>query len=208
MNYQFVTIEGNIGVGKTSLAKRLSVDYNAELVLEEFENNPFLPEFYRDPDKNAFPLELFFMAERYQQLLTILQKELFQQSVIADYLFSKSQIFAKNNLDEAEFDLFMRLYRFLENQLPQPDLIIYLHSSIGHLQKNIKKRGRSYELEIGDDYLADIEQAYFNYFKIIKNKLPILVIKADSLDFVSRGIDYTYIKNLLEKPYSNGIHII
>ncbi len=208
MNYQYITIEGNIGAGKTSLANMLSADLNAELILEAFANNPFLPQFYKDPEQYAFPLELFFMAERYQQLLDTSQKELFQNAVITDYLFSKSQLFAENNLNESEFDLYMRLYRFLYTQLPKPEIIIYLHSCIPKLKQNIKERGREYEQEISEDYLVQIEEAYFKHFRSIKNQVIILVVHADQLDFVNREIDYLWVKNLLDQSYSNGIHIV
>lgn len=208
MNYSYITIEGNIGAGKTSLATKLSEDLNGELILEEFANNPFLPQFYSDPEKYAFPLEVFFMAERYQELLTTSQKELFQQVMITDYLFSKSQIFAENNLNESEYELYMRLFRFLYTQLPKPDIILYLHTSIPYLQQNIKERGRPYEQQITDDYLKQIEDAYFKHFRSIKNQLPILIIKADHLDFVHNEIDYLRIRNLLDKSYAPGIYIV
>ncbi len=205
---QFITIEGNIGAGKTSLAKMLAEDYNAELILEEFADNPFLPKFYEDPDKYAFPLELFFMAERYQQLQDTLQQELFQNVLISDYLFSKSQIFAQNNLGAHEFDLYMRLFRFIYAQMPKPDIILYLHTTIPYLKRNIAERGRAYEQGISEEYLKQIEQAYFSHFRTIRDKATIVVVKADQIDFVEREIDYLHIKNILSQQYQPGIHIV
>lgn len=208
MNYQYITIEGNIGAGKTTLSTMLSNDLDAELVLEQFADNPFLPNFYKDPEKYAFPLELFFMAERYQQLQETLQKELFENNIlISDYLFSKSQLFASNNLNDHEFDLYMRLFKMIYAQLPKPDIILYLHSSVPVLKSNIEKRGREYEKDITDDYLKQIEDAYFKHFRSIKNDSIILILKADQIDFVNREIDYLLIKRLLTQEYRKGIHI-
>ena len=208
MQYNTITVEGNIGAGKTTLATMLADDYNAELILEQFADNPFLPAFYKDPDKNAFPLELFFMAERYQQLQDTIQQELFKQPIISDYLFSKSQLFAKTNLKEKELDLYMRLFRIINSQLPEPEIIVYLHNEVEQLQKNIAKRGRDYEKDISDDYLERIEHAYFDHFKQIKGKSRILVLKADKIDFVNREIDYLRIKKLLNQQHPIGMTVI
>jgi len=209
VNYQYITIEGNIGAGKTTLSTMLANDLDAELVLEQFADNPFLPNFYKDPEKYAFPLELFFMAERYQQLQETLQKDLFENNIlISDYLFSKSQLFAANNLSAHEFDLYMRLFQMIYSQLPKPELILYLHSTVPVLQSNIAKRGRAYEKDITDDYLQSIEDAYFKHFRAIKNTTTILILKADQIDFVNREIDYVRIKKLLATDYSQGIHIV
>jgi len=209
MNYQFITIEGNIGAGKTTLANMLASDFDAELVLEQFADNPFLPNFYKDPDKYAFPLELFFMAERYQQLQETLQQDLFENNIlISDYLFSKSQLFAANNLSDHEFDLYMRLFQMIYAQLPKPDVIIYLHASIPYLQNNIKNRGRTYENDITDEYLQQIENAYFKHFRSIKQQSKILIVKADRMDFLNSEIDYLGIKKMLTKDYKPGIHIL
>ena len=146
MNYHFITIEGNIGAGKTTLAHLLSRHFNARLILEEFADNPFLPKFYENPSQYAFPLELFFMAERFKQLKDLLmQKDLFQSVSISDYLFTKCLLFAKINLPEDEFRLYQRLYEIIHQQLIQPDLLIYLHAPVSKLKENIRKRNRSYE---------------------------------------------------------------
>lgn len=208
MQYNYITIEGNIGAGKTTLATMLAEDYNAHLILEQFADNPFLPAFYKDAGKNAFPLELFFMAERYQQLQDTIQQQLFKQPIISDYLFSKSQLFAKTNLKENELALYMRLFRIIHSQLPEPELILYLHNEIPQLQNNIARRGREYEKDISDNYLEKIEKAYFQHFNQIKSKAKILILKADNMDFVNREIDYLHIKNLLDKEHPIGISVI
>ena len=154
MNYHFITIEGNIGAGKTTLSHLLSKHFNARLILEQFADNPFLPKFYENPQQFAFPLELFFMAERYKQLKDLLQqKDMFQTLTISDYLFTKCLLFAKVNLSEDEFRLYQRIFDIIHQQLVQPDLLIYLHAPVSKLQTNIKKRNRSYEQKIPNEYL-------------------------------------------------------
>src|SRR5438477_10500771 len=146
MKYNYVTIEGNIGAGKTTLAHLLSKHFNARLILEEFADNPFLPKFYENQRQYAFPLELFFMAERYKQLKELLQtKDMFQNITISDYLFTKCLLFAKVNLPEEEFRLFQKLFEIINQQLVQPDILIYLHAPVDRLQQNIKKCNCSYE---------------------------------------------------------------
>ena len=165
-SYNYVTIEGNIGAGKTTLATILAERLQAKLVLEQFSNNPFLPDFYKNPDKNAFPLELFFMAERHQQLREqVVERDLFQNLIISDYFFQKSLLFAKVTLKQHEFDLFQRLFNIVQKELPLPDLIIYLYADIPRLQANIARRGREYEQQIRNDYLARIQETYLNYFR-------------------------------------------
>src|SRR5215510_4315151 len=161
MKHHFITIEGNIGAGKTTLAHILSRHYNARLVLEEFTDNPFLPKFYSNPKQNAFPLELFFMAERYKQLKELLQtKDMFQSITISDYLFTKCLLFAKVNLPEEEFRLYQKLFEIINPQIVQPDILIYLHTPVKKLQENIKKRNRGYEQSIPNDYLFTLQETY------------------------------------------------
>jgi deoxyguanosine kinase len=151
MNYHFITIEGNIGAGKTTLAHLLARHYNARLILEAFADNPFLPKFYDNPQQFAFPLELFFMAERYKQLKELIQqKDLFQSVTVSDYLFTKCLLFAKVNLPEDEFRLYQRLFDIILQQLVPPDVLIYLHAPVEKLQQNIRKRARPYEQKISD----------------------------------------------------------
>jgi deoxyadenosine/deoxycytidine kinase len=164
MEYHFIAIEGNIGAGKTTLAHQLAAYYQARIILEQFADNPFLPKFYKDKERYAFPLELSFLAERYSQLKdTLLNRELFQQMIVADYTIIKSQLFARNNLNPDEYELFQRMAEIIKTQLPKPDLLIYLHTPIAKLQQQIRKRGRAYELNIADAYLEEIQEAYLQY---------------------------------------------
>ncbi len=163
MKYNFITIEGNIGAGKTTLAHLLSKHLNARLILEEFAENPFLPKFYENQQQYAFPLELFFMAERYKQLKELLQtKDMFQNVTISDYLFTKCLLFAKVNLPEEEFLLYQKLFDIINPQLVQPDLLIYLHAPVRKLKENIKKRNRSYEQSIEAEYLFSFRKLTHN----------------------------------------------
>src|SRR5450432_3642946 len=183
MKYNFITIEGNIEAGKTTLAHMLSKHYNARLILEEFADNPFLPKFYENPGQYAFPLELFFMAERFKQQKDLLQqKDMFQSLTISDYLFTKCLLFAKVTLPEDEFRLYQRLFDIIYQQLIQPDIVIYLHASVTKLQANIKKRNRSYEQNIPDDYLFNIQETYTNYIK--QHNIKTLFIDASNADFL------------------------
>src|SRR5215218_2311502 len=183
MNYHFITIEGNIGAGKTTLAHLLSKRYNARLILEEFADNPFLPKFYENPAQYAFPLELFFMAERYKQQKEFLQqKDMFQSLTVSDYLFTKCLLFAKVTLPEDEFGLYQRLFEIIHQQLVQPDILIYLHSPVNKLQQNIKKRARSYEQNIPDTYLFNIQETYTQYLK--QHDQITLFVDASQADFL------------------------
>src|SRR5919112_200439 len=161
MNYHFIAIEGNIGAGKTTLAHLLAKHLNARLVLEEFADNPFLPKFYQNPEQFAFPLELFFMAERYKQLKELLHtKDLFQNITVSDYLFTKCLLFAKVNLPEEEFRLYQKLFDIIHQQLLHPDILIYLHAPVHKLQANIKRRQREFEQAIPNEYLFNIQETY------------------------------------------------
>lgn len=207
MQYEFITIEGNIGAGKTTLATLLSKHYNAKLVLEEFADNPFLPKFYEKPDQYAFPLELFFMAERYKQLQDLLlQKSMFHQITISDYLFTKSLLFAKVTLSEDEFKLYQRLFEIVQQNLIQPEILIYLHAPVNKLQQNIKKRSRSYEQVIPDEYLQNIQDTYLQYLK--QFPVPTLFIDASNADFLTNEKHLNIITSALEKKYEPGLHHI
>ena len=203
MNHNFIAIEGNIGVGKTSLARMISEDYNSKLILESFAENPFLPKFYKDPEKYAFSLELFFMSERYHQLKTQWSGDLFLTNKVADYFFMKSKIFALNNLKSDELLLFDKLFEIMLSSLPLPDLLVYLHSDVPRLQENIHKRGREFELNIKDVYLKSIQNNYFDYLKK-QDKIPVLVIDISSIDFINNENHYNKIKNLINENYSVG----
>src|SRR5580698_10114973 len=166
MKYNFISIEGNIGAGKTTLAHLLGKHLNARLILEEFADNPFLPKFYENQQQFAFPLELFFMAERYKQLKELLQtKDMFQNITISDYLFTKCLLFAKVNLPDDEFRLYQKLFDIITPQIIEPDILIYLHAPVSRLKENIKKRNRSYERNISDEYLFELQETYTNYIK-------------------------------------------
>jgi deoxyguanosine kinase len=207
MNYHFITIEGNIGAGKTTLSHLLSKHFNARLILEQFADNPFLPKFYENPQQFAFPLELFFMAERFKQLKDLLQqKDMFQSLTISDYLFTKCLLFAKVNLSEDEFRLYQRIFDIIHQQLVQPDLLIYLHAPVSKLQINIKKRNRSYEQNIPDQYLFNIQETYTNYIR--QHNIKTLFIDTTNADFLGNERHLQVVLEALEKDYENGQHFI
>jgi deoxyadenosine/deoxycytidine kinase len=203
--YKYITIEGCIGAGKTSLARRLAADYDARLILEQFEENSFLPKFYADPERYAFPLELSFLAERFQQLKSQgLGPDLFQQYIIADYHIQKSLVFARKTLQVDEFQLFSRLYHIMILQLPLPDIMVYLYTDVERLLSNIKKRGRDYEQDIKADYLSKIQESYFDFIRQ-QSQMRILVIDTSHLDFVSNQVDYTLLLEVINRPYPAGV---
>lgn len=203
----FIVIEGNIGAGKTSLAKMLSEDLKGRLILERFAENPFLPKFYKEPPRWAFALELSFLADRYKQLKEeLLQPSLFDQYIIADYYFMKSLIFSKETLAEDEFNLYKQLFEIIYHSIPKPNLFVYLHAPIDKILKQIKQRGRSYEQEISKEYLENIHKNYLEFIETQKN-IPILVINTENFDFVNIPKDYMQIKkSILEHLDQNGIH--
>ncbi|MFK7001861.1 2-amino-4-hydroxy-6-hydroxymethyldihydropteridine diphosphokinase [Flavobacterium oreochromis] len=196
----YIAIEGNIGAGKTTLASKIAADFNAKLVLERFADNPFLPKFYRDQGRYAFPLEMSFLADRYQQLADDLsQFDLFADFVVADYHIFKSLIFAKVTLQGDEFRLYKTLFDIIYKEMPKPDLYVYLYQNTERLLKNIKKRGRSYEQEIPAEYLDKINKGYLDYIKT-QLGLNVLVIDVSDLDFVKRQEDYvTILQKIQEK---------
>ncbi len=207
MKYNFLTIEGNIGAGKTTLAHMLSKHYNARLILEKFADNPFLPKFYEDPQQFAFTLELFFMAERFKQLKDLIQqKDLFQNLTISDYLFTKCLLFAKINLPEDEFRLYQRLFDIIHQQVIESDILIYLHASVNKLQQNIKKRNRSYEQNISDDYLFKIQETYTQYIK--QHNIKTLFIDVSNADFLGNPRHLQIVIDALDKEYDNGQHYL
>ena len=205
MFYNFIAIEGNIGVGKTTLAAMLAKEYNARLLLENFKENPFLPKFYKDPEKHAFPLELFFMAERYHQLKKQKEQDLFQPLSIADYFFVKSKLFAQNNLQKDEQQLFNSLFNIMFSSLPKPDLLVYLYADVSRLQMNIKKRGRSFEQNITNEYLQNIQDRYLDYLRK-QTYFPVLLLDISNVDFKKDKKVYEAIKVLLDRTYAIGIH--
>jgi deoxyguanosine kinase len=207
MKYSFITIEGNIGAGKTTLAQILARHYNARLILEAFADNPFLPKFYENPRQFAFPLELFFMAERFKQLKDLLQqKDMFQTVTVSDYLFTKCLLFAKINLPEDEFYLYQRLFDIIHQQLVQPDILIYLHAPVSKLQENIRKRNRPYEQAIPNEYLFNIQETYTHYIK--QHNIKTLFVDASNANFLGNDKHVQVILEALEKDYDHGQHYI
>jgi len=205
MKHQFITIEGNIGAGKTTLSNILAQKLNAKLILEEFADNPFLPKFYEKPDQYAFPLELFFMAERYKQLKDFLHtQDLFQEVTISDYLFTKCLLFAKVNLPDEEFRLYQKLFDIIHQQISFPNILIYLHAPVQKLKENIKKRNRSYEQDIKDDYLFNLQETYTSYIK--QHNIKTIFIDASNADFMGNEAHVQVVLDALDKDSSQGQH--
>ncbi len=206
--YNYICIEGNIGAGKTSFCKKIADEYNCDLILEQFADNPFLPYFYKEPERYAFTVELFFMTERYKQLqLSFQSQNLFSEFIISDYAFVKNLLFARQNLPENEYRMFTKMFNVLLQGFPQPELMVYFHRSVDYLLNKIAERGRSYETHIKADYLTKIQNSYFEYFRNILS-FPVLIIDLNDLDFVNEKAHYEGIKSLLQKEYQPGVHRI
>lgn len=207
MQHHFITIEGNIGAGKTTLAHLLSKKLNARLVLEEFADNPFLPQFYQNPKQYAFPLELFFMAERYKQLKEMVNTgDLFQSVTVSDYLFTKCLLFAKVNLPEEEFRLYQKLFDIINQQLIFPDVLIYLHAPVSKLQQNIRKRNRLYEQQIPDEYLYNIQETYSSYIK--QHNIKTIFVDTSNADFLGDARHLQAILDVLDSDIGEGQHYL
>ena len=208
LKYDYIVVEGNIGTGKTSLASRIARDYNTRLILERFADNPFLPKFYENQSRYAFPLELSFLADRYSQLKNDLTNmELFHQQTVSDYLLNKSLIFASITLTDHELDLYQKLFNIINPNLPKPDLLVYLHKDVQQLKNNIRKRGREYEANIKDDYLEKLERGYWEFFRS-QPALKIVVIDSNHLDFVSDEKHYARIIELLQTDFAPGLNLV
>lgn len=207
MKYKYLVIEGNIGAGKTSLATLLAEETGSRLVLESFSDNPFLSKFYEDPGRYAFQLELSFLSERYHQIKTELgHPDLFGQSVVSDYFLAKSFIFSKHNLKDDEMKLFEKLFSIINIQAPKPDLYVYLHLPVERLLENIRQRGRGYEKHIQYEYLKEVQEGYFGFFKS-QQEMKFLVIDTSNLDFVHTKTDFQQLKKvILEGDYSVGLN--
>lgn len=202
-SFNYIAIEGNIGAGKTTLTTKLAEDFNAKSVLERFADNPFLPKFYEDQNRYAFPLEMSFLADRYQQTTDDLaQFDLFKDFVVADYHIFKSLIFAKVTLAEDEFRLYKTMFDIVYKEMPKPDLYIYLYQSTARLLENIKERGRDYEQEIPADYLEKINSGYLDYIKSQKD-LNVLIIDVTNKDFQNNQRDYIFILEEIQKKISS-----
>ncbi|HAD14857.1 MAG TPA: deoxynucleoside kinase [Saprospirales bacterium] len=203
--YPFIAIEGNIGAGKTTLCHLLSERLGCSLVLEQFTDNPFLPPFYEQPERYAFPVELFFMTERHKQLLEHFSNpDLFRNFTVADYFFVKTLLFAKNNLSEEEFRLFQRLFSVLNATFPKPDLLLYLHRPVEVLLQHIKKRGRSIEQQISADYLTEIQEAYFEYLKT-ESDTPVVILDLGGVDFQRDPENFKAILEVIQAPHPVGV---
>lgn len=209
MQYNYIVIEGNIGAGKTSLVKKLGGEFKAKLILERFAENPFLPKFYNEPDRYSFPVELSFLADRYQQLKEELSnRNIFSSLILADYYFSKSLIFARITLKDDEYNLYRQLYDIIHQHLPVPDLYVYLHVPLEKLKSNIKIRGRDYEVNIEDSYLLKLQSGYFDYLKT-QTGMRILIIDGSNINYINNEEDYVKIKNsIFNSAYSVGINRI
>ncbi|MDA9069177.1 2-amino-4-hydroxy-6-hydroxymethyldihydropteridine diphosphokinase [Algibacter sp.] len=191
--YNYIAIEGNIGAGKTSLATKISHDFNAKLILERFADNPFLPKFYEDANRYAFTLEMSFLADRYQQISDDLsQLDLFKDFIVSDYDVFKSMIFSKITLNEDEFSLYRKLFYLMYKDIAKPELYVYLYQNTERLQKNIKKRGRDYEQNIADDYLEKINTGYLDFLKTQKD-FNVKIIDVSDRDFVVNRADYLWV---------------
>jgi deoxyadenosine/deoxycytidine kinase len=202
MRYDFIAIEGNIGAGKTTLAAKLASAYDARLLLEEFDSNPFLPKFYAEPSRYAFPLELSFLADRFHQV-----KEEFRKTArlrVADYYFNKSLVFASANLNGDELNVFKKFFAVMEEQLPRPGLVVFLNPLTHKLRESIRRRGRTYEQEIPDDYLSRIQQKYLEYLGE-QQDVPVLQIDMESTRYVNSLDDMAFLDRLLNKAYEKGL---
>ena len=207
MKYHFIAVEGNIGAGKTTLSQLLSQHYNAKLMLEEFAENPFLTKFYENPKQYAFPLELFFLAERFKQQQDLIKTaDLFQSVTISDYLFTKCLLFAKVNLPEEEYRLYQKMFDVFQQQLVTPDVLIYLHAPVSKLQSNIKKRNRKFEQSIPDEYLYKLQETYTSYIK--QHNIKTIFVDASNGDFLYNEAHFKLITDALEKDLEEGQHFI
>jgi len=200
-NLNYVAIEGAIGVGKTSLAKLLSDRLGAKLVLEKFEENPFLFKFYDDPGRFAFQTQLFFLLQRYQQQQELRQVDMFHNLLISDYMFIKDRLFASLNLDEKEMNLYDIIANMLERNVINPDIIIYLQADTSTLMKNIAIRGREFEANISYDYINALNEIYTEYF-FRYNETPLVIINTNHIDFVNNSADLDQVIDYIRQPVS------
>jgi len=206
--YPFIAIEGNIGSGKTTFCHKMAERFDCNIILEQFTDNPFLPFFYQQPERYAFPVELFFMTERHKQLQEhFALPNLFEQTSVADYFFVKTLLFAKNNLNDEEFRLFQRLFGVLNNTFPKPDLLVYLHRPVETLLRQIRQRGRNMEQNIAPEYLDEIQNAYLEFFKTEKS-IPIVVLELGDLDFQRDETAMDTLVRLLDQPFEPGSNML
>jgi len=194
--FKYITVEGVIGAGKTSLAKKLSEWYGAHLVLEEFENNPFLADFYKDQRRYAFQTQIFFLLSRFRQQQQLRQYDLFHSKIVSDYMFQKDRIFATTNLTEAEMKLYDGLARIMEQQIAIPDFVIYLKASTPRLMHNIRTRSRDIEKEMSEEYIGNLNNLYDSFFTHFR-LTPVVTISMDEIDFVNSDSDFRKIVQLV-----------
>ncbi len=209
IKYNYVVIEGNIGAGKTTLASRIAGEFNAQLILEHFADNPFLPKFYEDPDKYSFPLELSFLASRYKQLKDeLVPQNLFKSFSVADYYFMKSLVFAASTLTGDEYNLYRQIFYIIYGSLPKPDIYVYLHLNPDRLISNIEKRGRNYEKSITKEYLQKIQDSYFLFFKQNPDN-KYLILDINGIDFIADESHYTkIIETIFLCEYPVGLNLV
>ena len=200
-NLQYVAIEGTIGVGKTSLANLFSEKLGAKLILEAFEDNPFLTDFYEDPESNAFQTQLWFLLQRYQQQQELRQVDMFQHLVVTDYMFVKDRLFAALNLNEKEMSLYDSVAKMMEKNVIHPDLVIFLQADTDTLMKNISKRGRDFEKNMSEDYIDALNQVYNEYF-FRYQETPLIIINTNNIDFVHNENDLKEVIQYIRKPTS------
>lgn len=209
VRYNYVVIEGNIGAGKTSLATRIADEYNARLVLEQFADNPFLPKFYKEPDKYAFPLELSFLASRYKQLNDELgSQDIFKSFTVTDYYFMKSLVFAASTLKGEEYTLYRQIFYIIYGHMPKPDIYVYLHQTPERLLGNISKRGRDYEKHITAGYLLKIQESYFSFFRQ-NPESKYLIIDVNNIDFIENAGHYRKItETIFTGQWGKGLNMV
>jgi len=195
---KYIVIEGPIGVGKTSLSNKLALEWDAELVLENVDDNPFLSKFYKNPREVSLQTQLYFLLTRTRQVQGFKQQDIFSKTRVSDFMLQKDRLFAQVTLNTEEYDLYDQLYSYMAVDIPKPDLLIYLQAPANILMKRIKKRGRNFEKYINTEYLEKLNSMYLKFFNSY-NSSPLLIVNAEDIDFVNNEIDY---KNLLDKIYS------
>jgi deoxyadenosine/deoxycytidine kinase len=201
---RYIAVEGVIGVGKTTLAQMLCDRLGARVVFEKFEENPFLEKFYKDPEHYAFQTQIFFLLSRYRQQQELFQADLFQKVTVSDYMFEKDKIFAYLNLQDDELRLYETLVSQLEKNIPAPDLVVYLQSSVERLMSNIRKRGRSIEEPISEEYIRNLNEAY-NYFFFRYKAAPLLIVNATQIDFVDNRKDFEELLTQIVRPQRSAV---